>query len=597
VAKILVADDNSNIQRMVGLALKDQGIDVVAVGNGEAAVRKISELRPDLVLADVFMPVRNGYEVCQYVKEDSSLAHIPVILLVGAFDPLDEQEAQRVGADGVLKKPFVPPDPLIAMVKAALQRAGIPLTPGAAEKPAAPSRKGTDLLPQAPPAPAPPAPPPISPLAGISFSTPIAPIVADENFVDQPAPQQPVSMDAAKHTMAFGNLLAPPAKDDAGLAATEEEMVGGSDWRNLEEPADVPEEEEVGESKDSAPSWRRGGADTAFQDDDGVGPVKDWRDSAVVQTAGRRSARETWEQAADKGGFVTAADVPTEMGAFATELSALEAETLTANAQEPKTAETGTGEIHGVQTVESSEQAPAFAGDAGNATLVEKPAPAMASSVEVATAGVAESPTAEIAPKLVAVDAAAGGSSEIPKVGDQEVKPSEVVHQELVQQAEQHGRDERASTGSETDSWFSRPTSPWDAEPLKTDSLASSWDIAKVARAGNGEASPEEAAAVLFDAPATEVLSDPEPRAHSEKASQGTTEVVAKVAPQVDSAADSDQKAAAGSGSGSQTQKEMDELVARVLARLSPEVLHAAAMEMLKPVVSAIIADEVKSKK
>src|SRR5438067_5938564 len=109
---------------MVSLALKDQGIDVVAVGNGEAAVRKIADVRPDLVLADVFMPVRNGYEVCQFVKMDSSLSHIPVILLVGAFDPLDEQEAQRVGADGVLKKPFIPPDPLISMVKSALQRSG-----------------------------------------------------------------------------------------------------------------------------------------------------------------------------------------------------------------------------------------------------------------------------------------------------------------------------------------------------------------------------------------------------------------------------------------------------------------------------------------
>src|SRR6202045_46776 len=123
VARILVADDNSNIQKMVGLALRDHGIDVIAVGNGEAAVRKIADLRPDLVLADVFMPVRNGYEVCKFVKDDSSLAHIPVILLVGAFDPLDEQEAQRVGADGVLKKPFVPPDPLISMVKSALLRA------------------------------------------------------------------------------------------------------------------------------------------------------------------------------------------------------------------------------------------------------------------------------------------------------------------------------------------------------------------------------------------------------------------------------------------------------------------------------------------
>ena len=132
--KILVADDNSNIQKMVNLALKDQGIDVVAVGNGEAAVRKIADVRPDLVLADVFMPVRNGYEVCQFVKMDSALSHIPVILLVGAFDPLDEQEAQRVGADGVLKKPFIPPDPLISMVKSALQRSGSGQAPPPAAK-------------------------------------------------------------------------------------------------------------------------------------------------------------------------------------------------------------------------------------------------------------------------------------------------------------------------------------------------------------------------------------------------------------------------------------------------------------------------------
>ncbi len=120
VSRILVADDNSNIQKMVALALKDEGIDVVAVGNGEAAMRRIPDLRPDLVLADIFMPVRNGYEVCEFVKSDSRYMNTPVVLLVGAFDPLDEQETQRVRADGVLKKPFVPPDPLINMVKALL---------------------------------------------------------------------------------------------------------------------------------------------------------------------------------------------------------------------------------------------------------------------------------------------------------------------------------------------------------------------------------------------------------------------------------------------------------------------------------------------
>jgi CheY-like chemotaxis protein len=122
VPRILVADDNSNIQKMVVLALEERGVDVVAVGNGEAAVRRLPDVNPDLVLADVFMPVRNGYEVCEFIKKDTRYAHIPVILLVGAFDPLDEKEARRVGADGVLKKPFVPPDPLIAMVMSVLEK-------------------------------------------------------------------------------------------------------------------------------------------------------------------------------------------------------------------------------------------------------------------------------------------------------------------------------------------------------------------------------------------------------------------------------------------------------------------------------------------
>src|ERR1700689_422038 len=107
---------------MVVLAFQERGVEVIAAGNGEAAVRRLPDANPDLVLADVFMPVRNGYEVCEFVKKDPRFSHVPVILLVGAFDPLDEKEARRVGADGVLKKPFIPPDPLIAMVMAALEK-------------------------------------------------------------------------------------------------------------------------------------------------------------------------------------------------------------------------------------------------------------------------------------------------------------------------------------------------------------------------------------------------------------------------------------------------------------------------------------------
>ncbi len=145
--RILVADDNSNIQKMVALAFEEHGIDVVAVGNGEAAVRRLPDLNPDVVLADVFMPVRNGYEVCEFVKKDPRFCKIPVILLVGAFDPLDEQEARRVGADGVLKKPFVPPDPLIAMVTSALEKAPKPEIKAAAE----PEAELPKVVPTAPP--------------------------------------------------------------------------------------------------------------------------------------------------------------------------------------------------------------------------------------------------------------------------------------------------------------------------------------------------------------------------------------------------------------------------------------------------------------
>jgi len=159
VTRILVADDNSNIQKMAALALKEAGVEVIAVGNGEAAVRKLPELQPDLVLADVFMPVRNGYEVCEFIKRDARFAHIPVILLVGAFDPLDEREAQRVRADGVLKKPFVPPDPLVNMVKSLLVKAASERLAAVPEpEPAPVAVAGNRVLPPSVPAPAAPAP-------------------------------------------------------------------------------------------------------------------------------------------------------------------------------------------------------------------------------------------------------------------------------------------------------------------------------------------------------------------------------------------------------------------------------------------------------
>src|SRR5829696_6080449 len=78
----------------------------MAVGNGQEAIDQLLEFAPDIVLADVFMPARTGYEVCEYVKTNEQLKHIPVMLLVGSFEPFDEAEARRVGADDILTKPF-----------------------------------------------------------------------------------------------------------------------------------------------------------------------------------------------------------------------------------------------------------------------------------------------------------------------------------------------------------------------------------------------------------------------------------------------------------------------------------------------------------
>jgi CheY-like chemotaxis protein len=104
--KLLLADDSATIQKVIDLTFADEGVEVITVGDGTDAVEKIEQTMPDVVLADVFMPGFNGYEVCEYIKGSEKLKHIPVMLLVGSFEPFDEVEARRVGADDILTKPF-----------------------------------------------------------------------------------------------------------------------------------------------------------------------------------------------------------------------------------------------------------------------------------------------------------------------------------------------------------------------------------------------------------------------------------------------------------------------------------------------------------
>lgn len=530
MAKILVADDNSNIQKMVGLALKDQGIDVVAVGNGEAAVRKISDVRPDLVLADVFMPVRNGYEVCKYVKEDSALAHIPVILLVGAFDPLDEQEAQRVGADGVLKKPFVPPDPLISMVKSALTRAGVAHPSGAsfAQESAPPPLRAADLLtpPQASALP-PPAPMPLT-----------EPEPFHEPVTKKP---EPFTIESNAQPLAFGSLLetAGPqqeAVDDTAYAIpTSSPLVPERTWGAEEtaEEADIEEE--------SSGAWRPlGGGDEI---DDMPAGRKDWREQAFEALESiKRDAK--WTPTKEK-----------------TEISEAPAETPVASvAPEPALPEPSP----------SAETPPWLR------SVPPEPA-VMQSGVG---AGTAESFVTETPAELPPTPAIFGDA------------PYQIQGESAAEVVLPTQNSPKPAT-----EWYSVPSSPWDADAQKANQLASTWDAPAQAPAPVEETREEPPAeepegAFASSAEPESILEMEIPAATEEIIREEAVHAVEETVydlPRSRTTAPSEPPVETSSAN-------VDDIVAKVLARMSPEVLQAVTREILKPVVDAIVRDELGKK-
>jgi CheY-like chemotaxis protein len=554
VAKILVADDNSNIQKMVGLALKDLGIDVVAVGNGEAAVRKISDIHPDLVLADVFMPVRNGYEVCRYVKEDSTLKHIPVILLVGAFDPLDEQEAQRVGADGVLKKPFVPPDPLISMVKSALTRAGISIGPHPpVEKTPEPPRKNAPewLKPAA-----------ASKRAGITAGKTPEP---EEETSDVPEefPTQPqhVKIAAGQGPVAFGSLLGThePEEDEAAAQTTaHSQLADERKWG-----AHGEEEEEEHESQDDSlhAGWRPDGLDEAVQK--AAVPsndVADWRDEAFHGSApSKNTPAPPWQSGGTKS--------PATETVEAVAVSTLEAKP--ADAPVP------------------------FSGDAWAA--------AMAASVE---------------------DKLARTTETVEKEPEAKPKPEAV--------ADAHKEAEPAYN------WSSASSTHWETEARKASQLAATWDAPAAETTAPEaitsheepvqetappvlEAEPEPAAELSNPAPAEEIHTpeteptavEPQAAQAKHRASPDDTQDIPVYKPEeptwaapaaVEKAPVAEAPVAEASipeaaPASEPKQLDIEALVARVLEKMSPDVMQKVTHEILKPVIEALVREELNSHK
>jgi CheY-like chemotaxis protein len=132
--KILLADDSLTIQKVVELTLAGTDYELTCVSNGQKALESLQHGWPDLILADVVMPEKNGYEVCEAIKNNPATAAIPVILLSGTFEPFDRDRAERIGADKIVSKPF-DAQQLLDQIEALLaDAAGVPAAVSAPSK-------------------------------------------------------------------------------------------------------------------------------------------------------------------------------------------------------------------------------------------------------------------------------------------------------------------------------------------------------------------------------------------------------------------------------------------------------------------------------
>ncbi|MDY0190000.1 MAG: response regulator [Desulfuromonas sp.] len=104
--RLLLADDSVTIQKVIEITLSDKDYILRVASDGDEAMRMANNETPDLIMADVFMPGKNGYEVCEAVRSTPALQAVPVLLLAGTFEPFDQKKAEAVGANGWIVKPF-----------------------------------------------------------------------------------------------------------------------------------------------------------------------------------------------------------------------------------------------------------------------------------------------------------------------------------------------------------------------------------------------------------------------------------------------------------------------------------------------------------
>lgn len=231
--KILLADDSITIQKVIGITFANEDYELTVVDNGADAVTKAGEISPDLVLADVIMPEKDGYEVCKEIKAIPALAGIPVILLTGTFESFDEAKSQEVGADDFITKPFES-QTLIDKVKEQLAKvsaAPVAVAPAAAEAPVAAA--------------------PVPPVAAPVAEDEIVFDLGEDKVVAAPAAETPVVPESPEEDMwaedDFGDAapasdVAPASIDEPEAPAAVEETPSDEDiWGDM----DIGDEAEV----------------------------------------------------------------------------------------------------------------------------------------------------------------------------------------------------------------------------------------------------------------------------------------------------------------------------------------------------------------
>jgi DNA-binding response OmpR family regulator len=132
--RILLADDSSQALRLAEQILKTQGLEVVSVTDGAVAMRRLSDVKPDLLIVDLYLPTRNGFDLARFMKSEPEFRDIPIIFAAAPMDEFNETDARNAGADQIIRKPFEA-SVLLAAVEKLLQRRAASVDSGQVERP------------------------------------------------------------------------------------------------------------------------------------------------------------------------------------------------------------------------------------------------------------------------------------------------------------------------------------------------------------------------------------------------------------------------------------------------------------------------------